>query len=80
MILSELRTYLKQKQRVTLNDLVNHFGVSADALRGMLGQWMRKGHVRRLSPESGCGTQCCKCDPGLTELYEWIDTPNPRSS
>ncbi|MCK5191761.1 MAG: sugar metabolism transcriptional regulator, partial [Methylococcales bacterium] len=27
MILSELRTYLKQKKRVTLNELVIHFNM-----------------------------------------------------
>jgi hypothetical protein len=73
MILSDLRLYLKQQHRVALKDLVNHFGVDADALRGMLGKWISKGNVRRLTPEAACGTSCCKCDPALTELYEWVD-------
>ena len=75
MILSDLRLYLKQQQRVALKDLVNHFGVDADALRGMLGKWFSKGQVRRISPETACGTSCCKCDPAMTELYEWVDSP-----
>ena len=73
MILSELRTYLKQKKRVTLNELVIHFNMDADALRGMLGKWISKGKVRQLPVGSGCGTSCCKCDPTLTEFYEWIE-------
>lgn len=73
MILSELRDYLKQEHRVTLHDLVIHFDIDADALRGMLGKWISKGKVKRLSPDSTCGTTCCKCDPTLTELYEWVD-------
>lgn len=73
MILSELRNYLQDKRRVTLNDLVLHFHVDANALRGMLGKWVSKGKVR-ISPVGGnCGSSCCKCDPLLTEIYEWVD-------
>ena len=71
MILSELRYYLREEQRVTLHDLVVHFNTDADALRGMLETWIKKGKVKRLSPNANCGTGCCKCDPTLTELYEW---------
>ncbi len=73
MILSELKHYLQQRQRVSLNDLVIHFNVEADALRGMLGKWISKGKVKKLPLNSSCGTSCCKCDQNLTELYEWID-------
>lgn len=72
MILSDLRDYLKQQQRVTLQDLMIHFRMDADALRGMLAVWIRKGKVKKNAPDSvACGTSCCKCDPTLTELYEW---------
>jgi len=73
MILSDLRTYLKDNRRVTLNDLVLHFHVDANALRGMLSKWVSKGKVRISPAPSNCGTSCCKCDPLLTEIYEWID-------
>lgn len=73
MILSELRNYLQTKRRVTLNDLVLHFHVDANALRGMLGKWISKGKVRISPAGSNCGGSCCKCDPLLTEIYEWVD-------
>lgn len=74
MILADLRDYLKQQQRVTLNDLMIHFDMDADALRGMLGKWISKGKVKKISPDSAvCGTSCCKCNPTLTELYEWFE-------
>lgn len=73
MILSDLRNYLQEKRRVTLNDLVLHFHVDANALRGMLSKWISKGKVRLTSAATNCGTTCCKCDPLLTEIYEWID-------
>lgn len=75
MILSDLRNYLRKQRRVALADLVNHFGVDANALRGMLDKWISKGNVRKLTAEAACGTSCCKCDASLIELYEWIDKP-----
>lgn len=74
MILSELRDYLKEQRRVALIDLVNHFGVDAEALRGMLGKWISKGNLRKLPSGTTCGSStCCKCDPASIELYEWLD-------
>ena len=73
MILSDLRSYLKLQRRCALADLVTHFNMDADALRGMLDKWVRKGSLRKIPLESSCGTSCCKCDTTLTELYEWID-------
>ncbi len=72
MILSEIRHYLKDKKRVTLHELVVHFDIEATALRGMLQKWISKGKVRQLPVNASCGTSCCKCDPSLTEFYEWI--------
>lgn len=71
MILSELRTYLKERQRVTLQDLMLHFDCDAQALRGMLQILLAKGYVRKNSATQACGTSCCKCDSTLTEIYEW---------
>lgn len=71
MILYELRAYIKEKKTVTLNELVIHFNMDADALRGMLRKWISKGKVRQLPVNSACGTSCCKCDSTLTEFYEW---------
>lgn len=72
MVLSELRGYLREQRTVALIDLVNHFDMEADAIRGMLSKWVSKGKVRKLAPTASCGTSCCKCDPALTELYEWV--------
>ena len=75
MILSEVRDYLKVQQRVTLADLVIHFNMDADALRGLLAKWVRKGKVQKISANEACGTSCCKCDSAMTEIYEWQE-PN----
>ncbi len=73
MILSDLRNFMQEKRRVTLNELVLHFQVDANALRGMLNKWINKGKIKLSPAGSNCGTSCCKCDPLLTEIYEWID-------
>ncbi|MEE7627253.1 FeoC-like transcriptional regulator [Methylobacter sp. Wu8] len=73
MILSDLRDYLREQRRVALADIVTHFNMDADALRGMLDKWISKGKVRKLPLTSSCGTRCCQCDAALTEIYEWVD-------
>jgi putative ferrous iron transport protein C len=72
MILSELRDYLQQQRRAALKDMELRFNIDADALRGMLAKWVSKGYVKKLPTGTGCDSGCCKCDPALTEIYEWI--------
>lgn len=73
MILSDVRSYLKEQKRVALKDIETRFNIDADALRGMLAKWISKGYVKKLPSGTSCSSGCCKCDPALTELYEWID-------
>jgi hypothetical protein len=73
MVLAELRDFLQQRQRVALSELISHFAVDAEAMRGMLALWQRKGRLRKVSKTAQCGTQCCQCDTTLTEIYEWLD-------
>ena len=73
MILSDLRAYLRLQHRVALADLIIHFNMDADALRGMLDKWISKGKLRKLPLGASCGTSCCQCDSALTEIYEWLE-------
>jgi putative ferrous iron transport protein C len=73
VILSEVRSYLKEQKRVALKDMETRFNIDADALRGMLAKWISKGYVKQLPSGTSCSSGCCKCDPALTELYEWIE-------
>jgi len=73
MILSQVRDYLKQRGQCTLSDIALHFDTDADAVRGMLDIWIRKGKVERTSATSSCGTSCQACDPAATEVYSWCD-------
>ncbi|MBE9564348.1 MAG: FeoC-like transcriptional regulator [Proteobacteria bacterium] len=73
MILSEIRDYLKQRGQCTLSDIALHFDTDADAVRGMMDVWVRKGKVEKRSATDSCGTSCQSCDPAATEIYSWID-------
>lgn len=72
MILSEIKQYLMKHKRVTLGDLACHFDAEPEAMKGMLGQWIRKGNVLKLNQMAGCSKACGKCCDGATlEIYEW---------
>jgi hypothetical protein len=71
MILSRVRDYLKQRGQCTLSDIALHFDTDADAVRGMLDVWIKKGKVERRYATASCGTSCQSCDPAATEVYVW---------
>jgi putative ferrous iron transport protein C len=71
MILSDIRSYLRQHGRAAVQDLAVHFHSDADAIRGMLGEWEKRGKVRRLPSGTACAGGCNKCDPASVEIYEW---------
>lgn len=73
MILSNVRDYLKQRGQCTLSDIALHFDADADAVRGMLEVWIRKGKVNKRSATDSCGTSCQSCDPAATEVYSWCE-------
>ncbi len=79
MILAEIRDYLKQRGQCTLSDIALHFDSDADAVRGMLEIWIKKGKVEKRSATASCGTSCQSCDPATTEVYIWSEakTVNP---
>ncbi|HEB82126.1 MAG TPA: sugar metabolism transcriptional regulator [Gammaproteobacteria bacterium] len=73
MILSDIRDYLKQRGQCTLSDIALHFDTDADAVRGMLDVWIRKGKVEKRLATAACGSSCQSCDPATTEVYVWLE-------
>lgn len=69
-MLLDLRNYIKQRGSVSLLELSLHFSTPADALRGMLQHWLRKG-VIQITGNVGCQKGCCGCDPAQVEIYCW---------
>lgn len=70
MILTELQTYVREQQRVSLAQLSVRFGVQPPALHGMLDLLARKGRVRRLDRPGQCSS-CNVCPEDQLEFYEW---------
>jgi putative ferrous iron transport protein C len=77
---SEVKRYLQTRGIVPLSDLVNRFGCDAEAMRGVLEFWERKGRVRQLETQGGgCGAGCGGCGdgacatPALSSVYQWLD-------
>ena len=80
MILANIRDYLKQRGQCTLSDIALHFDTDADAVRGMLDVWIRKGKVKKSSATDSCGTSCQSCDPAATEVYSWSENNTPSEN
>ena len=68
MILRDIADCLQQQQRMTGRELARQFQTSEDAIDAMIGVWMRKGRVRRVSA-GGCSGSCCGQRSEM--YYEW---------
>jgi len=71
MILSDLRDYIKQRQQVSLADIINHFDTDEQAARAMLEVWIKKGKIHRRIASASCGSSCNQCQITTTEYYIW---------
>lgn len=72
-MLSEIRDYLSARGRAPLSDIALRLGVPADAARGMIQHFIRKGRVARLVESCpSCSRGCGSCsEAAATEIYEW---------
>lgn len=76
---SEVKRYLQARGMAPLSDLVNRFDCDAEAMRGVLEFWERKGRVRQLAAQSACAAGCRGCGdgacatPALSAVYQWVE-------
>ncbi len=69
--LRTLKSYLMQREQVTLTDLANHFCSEPDLVKSMLQHWVQKNkvvHIQLSACKKGC---CCQNNQDLN-LYRWI--------
>lgn len=72
-MLLDIKRYLMERQRVSLQDLALHFDANPDAMRGMLEAWIKKGKVRKCDAVA-CGGCSSKCSAARQEeAYEWSE-------
>lgn len=79
MSLLEIKHYMKQHRMSNLLGLMHYFNIDADLARNFLSHWQRKGKIKKMQKTNQCGTQCSKCDPTLTEIYEWVEDKIPEA-
>ena len=70
MILGEIREYLRQREIISLAEVINRFDISAEAAKFALEYWVDKGKVNKIS--AACGSSCGGCGSG-EENYQWIN-------
>ena len=76
-MLSAIKRYLIQRGPSSLADIAMHLDSPPTAVSGMLEQWISKGRVRRIkATPSCCGISCCRCEPVVAELYQWLESDN----
>ena len=73
MILVELKEHLKKTRTASLMALSSELHVEPGVIRELLNVWISKGKVRKCPQLPGCGTKCNKCNPLLTEFYQWLE-------
>lgn len=78
MILLELKRYIRQRERVSFNDICNRFDLTSDAARGLLQPLLSQGHIQTIENFSkvtsscnsgGCGGGCAS----QQTYYQWLD-------
>ncbi|CAN8139320.1 putative ferrous iron transport protein C [uncultured Thiomicrorhabdus sp.] len=78
MILLELKRYIRQRERVSFNDICNRFDLSDDAAQGLLEPLVQQGHIQTIENfaekgischSGGCGGSCSN----QQSYYQWLD-------
>lgn len=74
MALLSIKRYIRQHQEVSLQDMVNHFGIAKDALESMLDRLIEQGHILKVDTTGdSCGTGGCDCNTNDRLHYRWLD-------
>ena len=70
MMLGEIRDYLRQRETISLGEVINRFDISSEAAKLALEYWVNKGKVNKISAASG--SSCGGCGSG-EDNYQWLD-------
>jgi hypothetical protein len=69
-MLAELGRLIRARGAITLAEAARHLDASPEAVEGMLEHWIRKGRVRRVTPDR---CRCCTaCGPEGPAVYVWV--------
>ena len=81
MILLDLKRYVKQHKRVTLQNIKHHFDLDEAAAIGLMESLLQQGYIQELpnypageSCSTGkCSTNCHQVSKGVE--FQWVDKP-----
>jgi len=68
MLLADIRTYLKQRKIVSLEEVALHFDIAPDSANFALNYWVKHGKVNVLG--ASCGSACNGCGTEANR-YQW---------
>ncbi|ACZ76781.1 MULTISPECIES: FeoC-like transcriptional regulator [Dickeya] len=73
MTLLELRDFVRERKKVSLQDISTAFKADPGVVAGMLEVWVQKGKIRFHQGDAApkCGG-CCGCDKRQGQYYEWL--------
>lgn len=74
MILSELMSFIREKRRVSLDEIALRLDTDQSAARSMLELLTEKGRIRKV-PGAACGKQCGSCNCGVYQSGLWEIAP-----
>jgi len=72
-MLLDLKKYLARVKAASMQDIATYFTAEPAVLRDMLALLMQKRQVKQAERVAGCGSRCARCNPLLTEIYQWVD-------
>jgi len=78
MILLQLKKYIKQHQRVSLQDIQYHFDIDESAAIGLLVPLIQQGQIQEIPTTSSCSTGQCSShchQVSKGALFQWVDHP-----
>ncbi len=73
MTLTDLRGFLRERNRVSLGEVAGHFNTDQGTAESMLEHWVRKGSVEKKTGDVFSSTCCGKCGGHKVTWYQWIE-------
>jgi DeoR/GlpR family transcriptional regulator of sugar metabolism len=72
-MLTEIRDYIKQRERVSVEDIALHFDITPELAAQQIRHWEAKGKVILLQTSHRC-SGCKGCQGQSTQIYAWKES------
>lgn len=72
LTLKNLKTFLKEKQTVTMRELQLHYKEDPQLIYQMLKHFICRGQLTQCKVTPKCGSKCHQCNPIYTIKFNWL--------